>query len=161
MLTAPADEPEPLLTTSADEPQDSFMNRMQTLTDAISARNPESQGCALQALIQLLISRGMIDSDELLRAIETIAAARKYFVSASISGIVSVTRYWCSSGISGNSKPAIAATSRAHKPAALTTTPAWIVPLSVSTSQLPSARWRVASTGVNRWISAPRCFAPL
>ena len=77
VLTAPADEPEPLLTTSADEPQDSFMNRMQTLTDAISARNPESQGCALQALIQLLISRGMIDSDELLRAIETIAAARK------------------------------------------------------------------------------------
>ena len=74
---APADEPELVLTAPADEPQDSFMNRMQTLTDAISARNPESQGCALQALIQLLISRGMIDSDELLRAIETIAAARK------------------------------------------------------------------------------------
>ncbi len=55
------------------------MNRMQTLTDAISARNPESQGCALslQALIQLLISRGMIDADELLGTIETIAAARE------------------------------------------------------------------------------------
>ena len=74
---APGGEPELMLTAPSDEPQVSFMNRMQKLTDAISARSPESQGCVLQALIQLLISRGMIDPDELLRTIRSIAADRK------------------------------------------------------------------------------------
>ena len=33
-------------------------------------------------------------------------------------------------------------TSRAHRPPALTTCSAWMLPLSVTTSQVPSARWR-------------------
>lgn len=40
---------------------------------------------------------------------------------AAISGIVSVTKYWRSIVISGNSMPASLATSRAQRPAALTT----------------------------------------
>jgi hypothetical protein len=75
--------------------------------------------------------------------------------SAAISGMVSVTMYWCCTGMSGRVMPAKAATSRAHRPAALTTNSARIVPSGVSTSQPPSGRGRVAMTGAWRFTVAP------
>ena len=55
----------------------------------------------------------------------------------------------------GSSSPIIRPTSRAHSPPALTMCSAWISPLSVITSHVPSARWRRSLTHVWRYTSAP------
>ena len=58
-------------------------------------------------------------------------------------------------GCTGKCTPAMRPASRAHKPAALTTISALMTPFGVVTSQLPSARWRVAITGVCVKYCAP------
>ena len=69
---------------------------------------------------------------------------------SSISGTSSVTTYWCSMGANGCTTPAISPTSRAHSPAAFTTCSACTAPFSVTTSQVPSARWARSVTRVSR-----------
>ena len=71
------------------------------------------------------------------------------------SVIGSVTRYMCSMASTGSSMPIMRPTSRAHSPPALTMCSAWISPRSVTTSQVPSARWRRSVTIVWRSTSAP------
>ena len=46
----------------------------------------------------------------------------------------------CSMASTGSSMPTMRPTSRAHRPPQLTTCSAWIVPCSVTTSQVPSGR---------------------
>ena len=73
----------------------------------------------------------------------------------------SLTKYWCSIGWQGSQIPAIAPTSRAQSPAALTTCSATRVPCSVTTSQCPSAFGLSSSTRLRRVISAPFIRAAL
>ena len=47
----------------------------------------------------------------------------------------------------------------AHSPPALITCSAWMTPFSVTTSQVPSARWFNASTLLCSMTSAPRLRA--
>jgi type IV pilus assembly protein PilB len=59
-----------------DEAELVLTERMSAPTDALSASSPESQRYILQALVQLLISEGVIDKDKLFKTIESIAGER-------------------------------------------------------------------------------------
>ena len=67
-------------------------------------------------------------------ALEVDRRAASPSADAATSGISSVMRYWCSIASIGSSRPTMRPTSRAHRPPALTTCSAWMVPLSVTTS---------------------------
>ena len=69
----PADEPELV---PADEPELVLTERMSAPTDAFFASSPESQRYVLQALVQLLISEGVIDPDRLFKTIKSIAGEK-------------------------------------------------------------------------------------
>ena len=71
------------------------------------------------------------------------------------SGMSSVMRYMCSIASTGSSSPTMRPTSRAHRPAALTTCSATTSPLSVITRHAPSGRRTMSSTLVKRCTSAP------
>jgi len=60
----------------ADEPELVLTERMSAPTDAFFASSPESQRYVLQALVQLLISEGVIDPDRLFKTIKSIAGEK-------------------------------------------------------------------------------------
>ena len=96
--TAPADEPELMLTEKVSAPTDAVCGsspervsprtapaderepvsteKMSAPTDAIYGSSPESQRWVLQALVQLLISEDVIDPDKLFKMVKSIAGER-------------------------------------------------------------------------------------
>ena len=72
----PEDEPQLELTERANESGVPPWNERHPTVNAISTRSPEAQADLVQALVRLMISKGLIDPDELLRMIQSIAGER-------------------------------------------------------------------------------------
>ena len=83
-------------------------------------------------------------------------------VGASVArpSIFSVTMYWCFTGCSGTSMPAIAPTCRAHWPAQLTTVSQRTVPAVVLTATMRRPSISKPVTRAPSWKTTPALRAP-